>query len=261
MWIALNQNDVSYVWTYLAGFATLGLALFAVWIISLAVARPAEELADETLFAEAQGAGRLAGRAGRSPAAPSPPRETPARRRPHAGDCRSSVDAARHPPARDRPDPAAARRRARRGTRTRSTRTTSGSRSPRPQIGAFLYIRYQPAFPLCQGGVVDLPRAPTTSTPIDIEHLDYEMTMPWPEVDGNTITTANGLRIEFLEPGRVARVTYDSGDGTTSFDVDARPRSRRCSSAGTSCPARRTTTTIPVASPAAASSSCTAPAS
>jgi hypothetical protein len=50
MWIALNQTDVSYVWTYLAGFVTLGLALFCVWIIGLVVARPAEELADETIF-------------------------------------------------------------------------------------------------------------------------------------------------------------------------------------------------------------------
>jgi hypothetical protein len=50
MWIALNQTDVSYVWTYLAGFATLGLALYAVWIISLVVARPQEELADESLW-------------------------------------------------------------------------------------------------------------------------------------------------------------------------------------------------------------------
>ncbi len=50
MWIALNQTDVSYVWTYLAGFVTLGLALFSVWIISLAVARPAHELPDETLL-------------------------------------------------------------------------------------------------------------------------------------------------------------------------------------------------------------------
>jgi hypothetical protein len=50
MWIALNQTDVSYVWTYLAGFATLGLALYAVWIISLVVARPQEELAPESLW-------------------------------------------------------------------------------------------------------------------------------------------------------------------------------------------------------------------
>ena len=37
MWAALNQADVSYVWTYLASFATLGLALFSVWIIGLSV--------------------------------------------------------------------------------------------------------------------------------------------------------------------------------------------------------------------------------
>lgn len=50
MWISLNQTDVSYVWTYLAGFATLGLALYAVWMISLIVARPASEVADEPFF-------------------------------------------------------------------------------------------------------------------------------------------------------------------------------------------------------------------
>ena len=43
--------------------------------------------------------------------------------------------------------------------------------------------------------------------------------MPWPEIDGNTITTANGLVIEFVEPGRVARVSYASADGRNSFDV------------------------------------------
>jgi hypothetical protein len=48
MWIALNQTDVSYVWTYLAGFITLGLSLLCVWLISLAVARPADDLPDET---------------------------------------------------------------------------------------------------------------------------------------------------------------------------------------------------------------------
>jgi hypothetical protein len=37
MWAALNQADVSYVWTYLASFATLALALFSVWIIGLSV--------------------------------------------------------------------------------------------------------------------------------------------------------------------------------------------------------------------------------
>jgi hypothetical protein len=50
MWISLNQTDVSYVWTYLASFVTLGLALYAVWIIGLAVARPQEEVVSETLW-------------------------------------------------------------------------------------------------------------------------------------------------------------------------------------------------------------------
>lgn len=50
MFVALNQTDVSYVWTYLAGFATLGLSLFSVWLISLVVARPAQDLPDGTLL-------------------------------------------------------------------------------------------------------------------------------------------------------------------------------------------------------------------
>ncbi|WP_320671848.1 DUF7064 domain-containing protein [Patulibacter defluvii] len=89
---------------------------------------------------------------------------------------------------------------------------------PEARIGAFLYVRYQPAFPLSQGGVC-LFRGTDNVAPIDIDFLDYQMTMPWPEVDGTTITTANGLRIAFLEPGRQARVTYASADGRTSIDV------------------------------------------
>lgn len=50
-------------------------------------------------------------------------------------------------------------------------------------------------------------------------HLDYEITMPWPTVDGAVITTDNGLQISFLEPGRRARLTYAGGG--TSFDVVA----------------------------------------
>ncbi len=50
MWATLNQTDVSYVWTYLASFATLGLALFSVWIIGLTVAKPAEQVPSETIF-------------------------------------------------------------------------------------------------------------------------------------------------------------------------------------------------------------------
>jgi hypothetical protein len=64
MWIALNQSDVPYVWTYLAGLMTLGLSLLCVWLISLAVARLEHELADETVLeklrAAATGARSLA---------------------------------------------------------------------------------------------------------------------------------------------------------------------------------------------------------
>ena len=60
--------------------------------------------------------------------------------------------------------------------------------------------------------------------------------MSWPEVDGNTITTDNGLRIEFPEPGRVAKVSYDSAEADDSFELTqtarhaaapARPRDAR----------------------------------
>jgi hypothetical protein len=70
MWAVLNQTDVSYVWTYLAGFATLGLSLYCVWMIGLAGARPAEELADERLWQ------KLRALVVSSP----PPGEAPARR-------------------------------------------------------------------------------------------------------------------------------------------------------------------------------------
>jgi hypothetical protein len=89
---------------------------------------------------------------------------------------------------------------------------------PEARIGAFLYVRYQPAFPLCQGGVA-IFRGRENLSVLDMDHLDYEVTMPWPEIEGGTITTANGLRIDFVEPGRVARLTYSSRDGATSLDV------------------------------------------
>jgi hypothetical protein len=40
MWLTLNQHDVSWFVTYAAVIVTLGLCLYAVWFISLAVARP-----------------------------------------------------------------------------------------------------------------------------------------------------------------------------------------------------------------------------
>ncbi|MGQ0466586.1 MAG: tyrosine protein kinase [Sporichthyaceae bacterium] len=89
---------------------------------------------------------------------------------------------------------------------------------PEAAIGVFAYIRYQPAFPLSQGGVVVFQGTDNIS-PIDAAHCNYELTMPWPQVDGNTIRTANGLQIEFLELGKIARISYASADGTCSFDV------------------------------------------
>jgi hypothetical protein len=89
---------------------------------------------------------------------------------------------------------------------------------PEAQLGAFIYVRYQPAFPLAQGGVC-IFRGLDNASALDMEFMDYQTTMPWPEIDGNTITTANGLQIEFLELGKTARLTYRSNDGTTSLDV------------------------------------------
>jgi len=89
---------------------------------------------------------------------------------------------------------------------------------PEAEIGAFLYVRYQPAFPLCQGGVAVF-QGMDNLEPGDMEFVDYRLTMPWPQIEGTTITTANGLRIEFLEPGVRARVSFTSADGETRIDV------------------------------------------
>lgn len=89
---------------------------------------------------------------------------------------------------------------------------------PEAAIGGFLYIRYQPTFPLCQGGVAIFQGTDNVNA-IDIAHLDYEITMPWPEIDGTRITTANGYAIEFTVPGKAARITYASADGSTKLDL------------------------------------------
>lgn len=91
---------------------------------------------------------------------------------------------------------------------------------PDARIGAFLYLRCQPTFPLSQGGVC-IFRGTDNVEYTDIAYLDFEITMPWPTVDENTITTDNGLRIEFLAPGERARVSYVSPDEGTSLDVVA----------------------------------------
>jgi hypothetical protein len=89
---------------------------------------------------------------------------------------------------------------------------------PEQRLGAFIYVRYQPAFPLCQGGVAIFSGTDNVEA-TDIDFLDYEITMPWPTIENNSVTTANGLRIEFTELGRAARITYTSGDGSTRLDL------------------------------------------
>ena len=91
---------------------------------------------------------------------------------------------------------------------------------PEVPLGVYAYIRYQPYFPLSQGGVAvfkDMDNLAAT----DMAFLDYQMTMPWPQIDGNTITTANGLRLEFVEPGKRALISYRSVDADASIEVQA----------------------------------------
>jgi hypothetical protein len=89
---------------------------------------------------------------------------------------------------------------------------------PEPAIGVFTYLRGQPAFPLSHGGVM-IFQGLDNNDPLDAEFLDYEISMPWPEIKGNAVTTANGLRFEILEPGRTIRLSYTSNDGATAIDV------------------------------------------
>ena len=89
---------------------------------------------------------------------------------------------------------------------------------PQANIGCFIYVRYQPVFKLCSGGVC-LFQGMDNLRPLDIEHCNYIVTMHYPKVVNNVIETSNGLRIEFIELGRKVRLTYTSPDGKTRFDV------------------------------------------
>jgi hypothetical protein len=91
---------------------------------------------------------------------------------------------------------------------------------PEAQIGVFIYIRYMPYFPLCQGGIIAFQGMDNLAV-TDAAFCDYQITMPWPEMDGSRITTANGLSIAFPEPGRRALITYTSTDGRTALDIEA----------------------------------------
>lgn len=94
-----------------------------------------------------------------------------------------------------------------------------GFQIPEAEIGCYTYIRYQPYFPLMQGSVAIFQGLDNRAL-LDMAHLDYSMTLPWPEVDGNVIATSRGYRIEFLELGRKARITYRSADGRAAFELE-----------------------------------------
>lgn len=89
---------------------------------------------------------------------------------------------------------------------------------PEERIGAFIYLRWHPELDACHGGVC-IFRGTDNLVPLDMEHHDYEIGMAWPSVDGEVITTDNGLRIEFIEPGRVAKVSYEAPEGSVSFET------------------------------------------
>ncbi|KAL4808796.1 hypothetical protein BDV18DRAFT_157734 [Aspergillus unguis] len=96
---------------------------------------------------------------------------------------------------------------------------------PEEQIGAFIYVRYQPVYKLVSGGVC-IFKGMDNLRPLDCEHCNYINTMPYPSTTGeldlikdNTVKTANGLTIQFLQPGHKARLTYRSPDGKTTFDL------------------------------------------
>jgi len=89
---------------------------------------------------------------------------------------------------------------------------------PEEQIGVFIYVRCQPVFKLCSGGVC-IFRGLDNDKPLDIEHPNFLVTMPFPVFRDGVLETPNGLKIEFIEPGEKVRISYSSGDGRTHFDV------------------------------------------
>ncbi|EXJ71837.1 uncharacterized protein A1O5_04338 [Cladophialophora psammophila CBS 110553] len=94
-----------------------------------------------------------------------------------------------------------------------------GFNIPEEKLGCFIYIRAMPVFNITSGGVC-IFRGVDNVKNIDIDHCNFFYTMPFPKVEeGNVIKTANGLKVTFLEPGRKARIEYESKDGKTKFDV------------------------------------------
>ena len=94
-----------------------------------------------------------------------------------------------------------------------------GFHIPAERIGAYLYVRGMPAFPLSSGGVV-IHRGTDNIQMLDAEFVDYEAVMPWLDIDGNRVTLPNGLSLNFVTPGEHLEVTYSARDGRCELDLD-----------------------------------------
>ena len=70
---------------------------------------------------------------------------------------------------------------------------------PEAAIGGFLYVRYQPAFPLSQGGICIFQGTDNVEY-TDMAFLDYEITMPWPRIDGSTKSILRPLSVVIVVP-------------------------------------------------------------
>ena len=142
------------------------------------------------------------------------------------------------------------------GTPTPSTPTTSASTSPSTRSGRSPTSATCRRLGICHAGSWRIRALDNLVLP-DCLHSDYKIGCPYPESDGNAFT-ANGLTFDFLEPGRVAQITYRSADGRCQVDVRAEavtPLAAR----GHVVPGRGAAQVQ--AARAARSSSCTTPAS
>lgn len=90
---------------------------------------------------------------------------------------------------------------------------------PESAISIFCYLRALPAYGASQGGLSIFQGLDNPANLGGVAYLDYNDTAPWPTVDDRSFTTPNGLRLEFIEPGRILRITYTSADGATRLDV------------------------------------------
>ncbi|MCV7102804.1 hypothetical protein [Mycobacterium palustre] len=91
---------------------------------------------------------------------------------------------------------------------------------PEARLGAYIYLRCHPEFRLCHGGVVVFDDFDAVD-PLDSVWCDYEISMPWPTIGDRSVSTANGLRFDIVDPGRVIRIRYGQSDDLTHLDVTA----------------------------------------